>query len=567
MKSPRIHRPLAPALLLVSLLASIAAAHPVAPTFDARTGCYRLPRPMLPALAGDLSAPGDVPAAAAACEWVPAPNVRVHPDESANQHLWPDIALGPGGLVAVAWMDDHAPGGYHIFYSTSIDGGLTWSTPEKIDNRAAGSYSKFVDLEFTPSGIPVAVWEDDRLGGINAYFSKRDPGAGGTPWTPSLKLNTTGGPPSGTDFMNLSIAVLDNNRYFVAWTDWREGPFHQVYGRSTTTGGASWGTETRVSDGLGYQPVAGDPCLIVDPTSGSPGTERLYCVTNDWRGNVPGGRYPNLYAYRSTNGGASWSVGVMVNDIEPLYQQSSSHALVRLTDGTLCAGWLNNLNGPSQFRTSVSTDQGQTWSASAQVDPGIGGGTGTYSSIAAHGGSVFAGFDVYEGNWNAYLRVSTDGGRTWTADACRIDDDATAAPTGNTVLVAASPGEVFAAWSDGRPSFGAWKIYATRATLPTTAAGLPPVGVTASLSCVPNPAPAGTPVAITWDATVVGTSLDVYDALGRSIQSLDLGAAAARAAWDGRDRGGRSVPAGIYWIRLSNVHAEPLAVARVVRLR
>jgi hypothetical protein len=464
-------------------------------------------------------------------------------------------------------MDDHAVGGYHIFYSTSTDGGLTWSTPEKVDNRAAGSYSKFVDLDFTPSGIPVAVWEDDRLGGINAYFSKRDPSAGGTPWTPSLKLNTVGGPPSTTDFMNLSIAVLDDDRYFVAWTDWREGVFHQVYGRSTTNGGVTWGTEARVSDGLGYQPVAGDPCLIVDLASGAPGTESLTCVTNDWRGDVPGGRYPNLYAYRSTNGGASWSVGVMVNDIEPLYQQSSSHALVRLTDGTLCAGWLNNLNAASQFRTSVSTDQGQTWSASAQVDPGIGGGTGTYSSIAAHGGSVFAGFDVYEGNWNAYLRVSADGGRTWTADACRIDDDATAAPTGNTVVAVASPNEAFAAWSDGRPGFGAWKVYATRATRQTTAADAPPTRTAAGLRCVPNPAPAGIPVAIAWNPMLAGTSLAVYDALGRSILSLPLGAAAARVAWDGRDRAGRPVPAGIYWIRLANARAEPLATARIVRLR
>jgi hypothetical protein len=545
---------------------SVATAHPIAPTYDRATQGWILPRAVPPRspISIDL-APGSE-AAGSACEWTFATNVRAHPDQAA-QHLWPDIALGPGGLVAVAWMDDHAAGGYHIFYSTSIDGGITWTSPEKIDNRAAGSYSKFVDLEFTPSGVPVAVWEDDRLGGINAYFSKRDPAAGGTPWTPSLKLNTVGGAPTGTDFMNLSIAILDDQRYYVAWTDWREGALHQVYARGTTNGGTTWGTETRVSDEIGFQPVAGDPCLIVDQTSGNPpGSEVLHCVTNDWRGNVPGGRYPNVYAYRSTNGGATWSIGVRVNDIEPLYQQTSSHALVQLADGTLCAGWLNSVTGPSQFRTSVSTDQGQTWSASVQADPGIGGGTGTYSSIIATGSWAFAGFDIYEGNWNAYLRISSDGGRTWVADACRMDDDVTGSPTSNLVLAARSPVEVFGAWSDGRPG-GAWKIYTTHGTRPAAEIPLPPESTAAGLRCQPNPSTAGTPVAITWDATGDSHELVIYDAQGRGIRTLPIGAGAAMATWDGRNGVGRLTPAGLYWVRVAAGDGRPAAVTRVVRVR
>jgi hypothetical protein len=232
--------------------------------------------------------------------WDFTANMRTHPEEG-GQHLWPDIAVGPGGLVAVAWMDDHATGGYGIFYSTTSDGGVTWSMPERVDTRVTGSYSKFVDMDFTPSGIPVLVWEDDREGEYNVYLSKRDPGAGGTPWTANRKVNTTGSPPGAGDFMDPSIAVLDDARYFVAWTDWREGVFHQVYGRASRDGGVTWGTEFRISDGLGYQPVAGAPCLVVDPTSGLPGQEILCCVTNDWRGNVPGGRYPNVYSYRSAD--------------------------------------------------------------------------------------------------------------------------------------------------------------------------------------------------------------------------------------------------------------------------
>src|SRR5688572_15561447 len=166
------------------LVPTAAAERPPA-VHDSETNTWRLPR----ALAAPPSPAKDAPPSALApgdCVWDFAPNVRTHPAQPA-QSLWPDIAYGPSGLVGVAWMDDHLPGGYHIFYSASTDGGLTWSPSEKVDTRTVGSYSKFPDLDFTPSGIPVVVWEDDRLGGINVFLSRRDPAGGGNPWTANVR--------------------------------------------------------------------------------------------------------------------------------------------------------------------------------------------------------------------------------------------------------------------------------------------------------------------------------------------------------------------------------------------
>jgi hypothetical protein len=516
----------------------------------------------------------DVDSPAGLCAWLFSSNVRVHPAEG-GQHIWPDIAVGPDGVVGAAWMDDHAAGGYHIFYSSSTDGGATWSTPEKVDSRTTGSYSKFVDLDFTPTGIPVVVWEDNRLGdaAYKVYLSKRDPAGGGT-WTANIPINTAGSPPDGTYFMNPSLAVLDDLRYFVAWTDWREGVFYQVYCRGSWDGGATWGNETRISDEIGYEPVAGDPCLIVDPTSpAEPGDEILYCVTNDWRGDVPGGRYPNAYFYRSTDGGATWSVGVRVNDIEPWYQQVSSHALVRPSDGSLTAGWLNNTTGVSHLRTSVSADQGATWAASVQVDPPSPGGTGTYSSIVASGMTVHAGFDLYEDDWNAYFRASADGGVTWDAEACRMDDDASGAASGNTVLAAASPTVVHGAWSDTRPGFGAWKIYTTRGEEGIVSVGADaPAATSRVLVGVPNPCAVGAPVRIVLAAGGLslggGTVRDIgiYDVYGRRLHSFRT--AAREFVWSGIGPDGRPVAPGVYWVRVDGAGGKtgPYATS-VVRVR
>ncbi len=568
---PRFQRPvcIAASVVLALVLCGVASGAPPGsplawgndtPRFNRGAGVWTLPRalPLPPAASGPAEACGEhalspMPAGNRPATWVFSPNVRVHPDESGN-HLWPDIARAADGTLGVAWMDDHAAGGYHIFYSSSTDDGVSWSGPERVDDRTAGTYSKFVSLAFTPGGTAVAVWEDDRSGQIQIYFSKRDPSGGGTPWTPNQRVNTAGGSPSGADFMNGSLAILDEQRYFVAWTDWREGAFYQVYGRGTWDGGHTWGAERRISDGLGYQPVAGDPCVIFDPASGpEPGEETLYCLTNDWRGYAPGGRYPNVYFYRSADGGATWSVGVRANDIEPYYQQGSSHALVCLDDGRLACGWLNNSDLTlHHFRVCLSPDSGVTWDASVQVDEVAPGGTGTYSSIASDGEALFAAFDIYQSDWDAYFRASPDGGTTWPDAMVQMDDNPGSEATGNPVLVATGPLAVHAAWQDGRAPGYNWKIYA--------AAGLS-VGsgiedgtshFTLTWGVSPNPSCGNAAVRMTCEGVFhdrVGdaATLALYDAAGRRLRAWTL--SGQPILWDGRDAHGHTVPAGCYWLR------------------
>jgi hypothetical protein len=557
-------------IAMCAMCAGSAAASPGvagAPVHRPDAGIWRFEKTVPPSVA-DIGA--DTPAVMR--DWSFEPNARVHPQEG-GEHIWPDIAMAEDGTVGVAWMDDHAAGGYHIFYTFSTDGGLTWAPPERVDDRAAGAYSKFVTLAFTPSGTAVAVWEDDRSGQINLYFSKRT-GSPGTPWAPALRINTAGGPPSGGDFMNASLAVLDEQRYFVAWTDWREGVFYQVYCRCTRDGGVTWGLERRVSDEIGYQPVAGDPCLVVDPTDPAPGAEVLYCVTNDWRGNVPGGRYPNAFFYRSLDGGSTWSVGVMVNDIDPLYQQVSSHALVRLDDGALAAGWMNNPNsGLTHFRVSRSTNQGASWGASVQVDEASPGGTGVYSAIATDGAYLYAAFDLYSTSWDAYFRASPNGGAQWPDASVRMDDNVTGAATGSPVLAAPHPIivpptrslDVYAAWQDNRSPGYNWKIYATHASL--SGQGVPESGIPASMATlrvVPNPSHASAAVVLFSTAPAAPSRVAIFDAAGRAVCRLDL--ASGGTVWDGRDAFGRFVPAGCYWIRPWAAD-RPSAGAPLVRLR
>ncbi len=121
-----VRHPTPPSILLSALAAAVllpaaaalpratAAAERAAAVHDPETNTWRMPRE----LAAPLPAGKEAPSALAAgdCVWDFAANVRTHPAQAA-QSLWPDVAYGPAGLVAAAWMDDHAPGGYHIFYT------------------------------------------------------------------------------------------------------------------------------------------------------------------------------------------------------------------------------------------------------------------------------------------------------------------------------------------------------------------------------------------------------------------------------------------------------------------
>jgi len=90
--------------------------------------------------------------------------------------------------------------------------------------------------------------------------------------------------------------------------------------------------------------------------------------------------------------------------------------------------------------------------------------------------------------------------------------------------------------------------------------------VTSIFGLGPNPVTAGAHVSYALERTGAA-SLDVYDATGRLVRNLASGTHKAgyyTAAWDARDMTGRSVSAGVYYVRLS---ADKTSTARLTVLR
>jgi len=385
--------------------------------------------------------------------WTFGANVRV---SQGGQQVWQDIVRFGGGRLCAAWMDDRT-GTYKIYSSVSTDGGTTWLTDQRVDDSPAGAMARFVTL--SPIGLfdVVAVWEDSRSsGGVdNVYFSRGVWNAGSSrlDWSPSVRVNTAGGTNDVSNYMHPSVAV-GYGRVHVAWSDWREGPFFQVYSRTSTDEGLTWGPEIRISDEIGYQPVAGDPSLVIDGSSGG-NPMPVLCAWNDWRGNAPGGRYPNVYFARSTDGGLTWTnPNVMVNDVTDGYQQVSKHVVAIAPSRVIAVGWYNDdYVGQPDMRVSRSTNLGATWGASARVsDPVIGCDVAVALDLGIDN-DILTSWSGYTTDWNAYFRGSDDAGATWSP-ILRVDDDASGGRSGSPNIATLPDGSPMIVLQDTRPGYG-----------------------------------------------------------------------------------------------------------------
>ncbi len=525
------------------LLLAVAAAPASAYYLDTRNGTRHALRVDTPSW-GEATAEGP---AGDRADWTFGPNVPVSAGDAANR-LWPDVVTLPDGKLYATWMDDRT-GTYHIYGSLSIDGGHAWSADQRLDDAPAGAMARFVSVAVLGPDRIGAVWEDVRAGGWNwnVYFARGiwNAGAGRFDWSASVRINTTGGSTDAGSYMHPSLAADRFGRIYVAWTDWRDGVFYQVWFRSSPDGGLTWNGEVRISDRIGYQPVAGDPCLAVDAHDAS-NPPALLCVWNDWRGNVPTGRYPNVFFARSTDAGATWSnPNVRVNDVTDYYQQAAKRVIATTSTGAIAIGWFNDdFVGPSEMRVSRSTDHGATWGVSLALnEPATGSGVcPTLSGGIAD--DLLAAWPGYTSDWNIYFRASTDGGLTWSVSQ-RVDDDATGAASDRPIIAVMPAGDPVLVSQDTRPTY-AWAIWAEPGQRdPATVAG-DDVPVIPGLSIRPNPA--GGPVVLQWNMPSAETvRLRIVDPGGRVLLDRRV-AARAGMTWNPWDDEGLPAAAGIYYV-------------------
>jgi len=390
-----------------------------------------------------------------------------------------------GNTVHVIWADDRiSSSNAEIYYKRSTDAGLSWSSDIRLTN--ASGWSTHPSITVSGSNVHVA-WIDERDGGNFEIYYKRSTDSG-LNWGSDVRLT------SATGMSDVPSIAVSGSIVHVVWQDNRDGNY-EVYYKRSTNGGLNWSTDLRMTSNSGNS---------FNPSVAASGSY-AYMV---WQDNSVDNNF-EIYAYYSTNDGASWSSFIRLTN----NSASSEYPCVSASGSNVHVVWHDNRDGNFEIYYKRSTNNAVNWGSDVRMT--INSGISQYPSIVALGnyaGMVWQDNSV-DNNYEIYHYFSSNNGATWSSFQ-RL--------TNNTAVsryphIAAFGSGVHVVWNDDRD--GNWEIYYKRN--PTGVVSVQPVG-----SLIPQdyrlsqnyPNPFNPVTMIEFDIPKLSyITIRIYDILGREV--------------------------------------------------
>lgn len=392
-------------------------------------------------------------------------NKEVSKDATNHAQTVPSIGVDSSGRIYVVWEDDRL-GSDDIYFSKSIDGGGSWSSPDKkVSSDDNQSPQKNPSLAVTSSGGLYVAWKDQREDGQNnIYFASSIDG--GASWTePNVRINTD--PDTGNQ-REPALAVDSTGAVYAVWQDTRNGTGDgDIYFAKSTNGGTTW-THPNVRVSTDTTNVSQE-----DPTIAVDSNDHIYVAWEDERmGNW------DIFFAKSEDGGSTWTEPnvIVSNDTTNSVQRNPTIAVSSTsTIYVIWEDWRNDADGHkiipgggtdgvnnADIYLAKSTDGGNTWTKpNLKVNTDSGTQQQIRPSLAVGSGNILhvVWQDYCNGNSDIYYAESTNGGGAWTDPNIRVNDDISTADQSYPCLAADPNGAVFIAWQDERD--GDYNIYFT----------------------------------------------------------------------------------------------------------
>jgi hypothetical protein len=265
----------------------------------------------------------------------------------------------------------------------SIDGGATWTFDATFSGKQHATDKDMMWVDHS-SASPFrdqiyAIWHDGRPAFVN-----RRTGPAGSWQTP---IQVSGGETLGTAIGG-DIKTNGAGDVFAFWP--ATGNSRIIVAKSTD-GGASFGVPNVIATTSGSFDI-GIPAMdsrraLIYVAAGAFSTSLLNNVYASWTdltgaagcnlpADEPGANTSSpckirIWFARSTNGGVTWSVPVMLNNQPSLNDQFNQWLTVDENDGRIGVIYYDTVNDPSRLKTDVwyqsSSDGGVTWSAAVKV--------------------------------------------------------------------------------------------------------------------------------------------------------------------------------------------------------
>src|SRR5882762_5367052 len=360
----------------------------------------------------------------------PPQNVSSNPGAS----YYPQVAVDSQGSINIVWLDQ-SPGYNAVFFSRSTDGGVTFSTPQNLSNSPAGSSSPQIAVD---SGNINVVWVDNTPSNYQIFFSGSIDG-GATFSTPKNISND----PRGADYP--SMAVDSGNNINVAWVvSTRVVPSIIFFSRSSD-GGVTFSAPIALSTQPSRGPLvavdsAGNinvvwiegnngpvqaifsrssdggatftaPKVISWPSDANLGLQ----MALDSKGNISAvwvtQPYGNLYLSHSSDGGATFSRTNITNNTGPYGPGPVAPQIAIDSSDNINVIW--NVSGDIFF--SRSSDGGATFSTPQNLSNDLRvSAAGTRIATDPSGNINVVWEDTTPSNSDIFFSHSTDGGATFS---------------------------------------------------------------------------------------------------------------------------------------------------------
>jgi len=391
--------------------------------------------------AGLLAFAMPVPAAAPSAPWF-GPNIMVNapPAYSGYQS---SIAVDANGVLYLAY------GGWggsttqaDIFFSKSSDGGRTWSAPFKVNNDIGAVMQVEPSIFVGHNSYIYIAWTDMRSGNQDIYFSRSFDG--GLSFSANVRVNDV----TANFQMSPDLAVDSTGLIHVVWTDGRNipGTGPDIYYANSTDTGLSFNPSQRVNNDA-VAAEQGEPAIAVAPD------RSVYAVWTDPRNAARGS---DIYFSKSTDLGATWSPNFFVNDDVGNRAQSAPDVAVDGA-GNIYVAWSDSrdLNTGPDIYAARSTNGGASFTANVKVNDDAGATYQGSPSLSVNAGRVHAAWTderTRGSSWRDIYSASSADGLSW-GPSMRVNDDALPMDfqDASTIAVDAS-GDAYVAWTDGRTS-------------------------------------------------------------------------------------------------------------------
>jgi hypothetical protein len=346
---------------------------------------------------------------------------------TSGQSAAPVVAVDFSGNLHIVWYDD-TPGNYEIYYKKSADGGVTWTSVQRLTWTSGQSAYPAIAVAF--SSMLHVVWGDNTPGNTEIYYKRSTDG--GTTWTSAQRLTWT----SSSGYQ--AIAVDSSGNLHMVWESWVSagGGRNEIYYKRSTDGGTTWTSAQRLT----WTSSSIYPAIAID-SSGN-----LHVV---WMDNTPGNY--EIYYKKSADGGATWT---SAQRLTWTLGDSWYPAIAVDSSGNLHVVYRGNTPGNYEIYYKKSADGGATWTSAQRLTWTSGNSWHPAIAVDSSGNLHVVWDDYTPGNYEIYYKKGTNGGATWTsAQRLTVSSGSSIIPD----IAVDSSGNLHIVWYDDTP--GNLEIY------------------------------------------------------------------------------------------------------------